>query len=60
MSLHACIGYLVMVQGHPYSNDDPIPGDDFAYPAWMKWGVVILIGVGIGWWLKSGGYKKKE
>lgn len=60
MSLHACMALICLIQGHPYSNDDPIPGEPaIEYPAWMTWGVVIAIGVGIGWWLKSGGYRKK-
>lgn len=57
MSLHALLGYLCLIQGHPYSNDDGEGSP--AAPRWFYWLVIGAIGVGIGLWLKDGGYRKK-
>lgn len=47
---------MLVPQGHPYSNDDDEPMES---PRWFYWLVIILIGVGIGVWLKNNAGKGK-
>jgi hypothetical protein len=48
---------IMLVQGHPYSNDNPERWEENqGSPAWFYWLVIAGIGVVIGVWLR----KKRE